>query len=79
MNIMESFRSNGLIEIMVERTFDEVNNNKDLELFKILGDKIEYQVDDIISHKKFEDISSCVYIDILTVRKETNETKNETN
>ena len=69
MNILESFRSNGLIEIMVERTFNEVYEDKDLELFKILGDKIEYQVSDIISHKKFEDISSCVYIDILTVKK----------
>lgn len=69
MNIMESFQPNGLIEIMVERTFDEVYEDKDLELFKILGAKIEYQVSDIISHKKFEDISSCVYIDILTVKK----------
>jgi hypothetical protein len=49
-----------------------------LELFKILGDKIEYRVDDILSHKKFEDISSCVYIDILTVKKETHETEDET-
>lgn len=78
MNIMESFRSNGLIEIMVERTFDEIYEDKDLELFKILGDKIEYRVDDILSHKKFEDISSCVYIDILTVKKETHETEDET-
>jgi len=78
MNIMESFRSNGLIEIMVERTFDEIYEDKDLELFKILGDKIEYRVDDILSHKKFEVISSCVYIDILTVKKETHETEDET-
>jgi hypothetical protein len=75
---MESFQPNGLIEIMVERTFDEIYEDKDLELFKILGDKIEYRVDDILSHKKFEDISSCVYIDILTVKKETHETEDET-
>jgi hypothetical protein len=66
---MESFQPNGLIEIMVERTFDEIYEDKDLELFKILGDKIEYRVDDILSHKKFEDISSKIYIDIITAKK----------
>lgn len=69
MNIIESFHPNGVIEIMVERDFEEVYEDKDLELFKILGAKIEYRVDDILSHKKFEDISSKIYIDIITAKK----------